>query len=192
MLHNQSPDTHRLSTKRRACVVVMSFIVPHVAPILLRGLIDTGSGVSILTFSTFNRVAVQTGAVLKPYQIDLYIANGKTVETFGLTERVRFQLGGYELETNFVVVDDAMGVEDFLLSRNFLRTYQVLVDLTSMKIVVRAPVQPVWHHVHTQVSASPLAVPVAQDSDVVLQPFERAVVNAKVVTTNMSHWCFKM
>ena len=41
-----------------------------------------------------------------------------------------FQLDGYELETNFEVVDEALGVEDFLLGRNFLRAYQVLVDLT--------------------------------------------------------------
>ena len=34
-----------------------------------------------------------------------------------------------------------MGVEDFLLGLNFLRTYQLLVDLTSMKIVVPAPVK---------------------------------------------------
>ena len=71
----------------------------------------------------------------------------KNVETAAtMVERVRFQLGGYELQTNFVVLDDAMGIEDFLLCRNFLRTYQVLVDLTTMRIVVRAPVKPVWHH----------------------------------------------
>ena len=64
--------------------LVVSFIVPNAAPILLRGLIDTGSGVSILTFSAFNRVAVQTGAVLMPYQIELYAANDKTIKTFGM------------------------------------------------------------------------------------------------------------
>ena len=159
--------------------------MPHAAPIPLRGLIDTGSGVSILTFSAFNRVAVQTGAVLKPYQFDLYAANGKTKKTFGLAEHVHFQLGGYELETKFVVVDDAMGVEDFLLGRNFLRAYQVLVDLTSMKMVVRVPVQPMWHHAHTQVGDSSLVVPVALDNDLVLQPFEYAVVKAKVITNNL-------
>ena len=154
----------------------------HAAPIPLRGLVDTGSGVSILTFSVFNRVAARTGAVLKPYEIDLYAANGKTIKTFGLAEQVRFQLGGYELETNFVVVDDALGVEDFLLGRNFLRSFQVLVDLTSMKIVVRAPVKPVWHHAHTQVGDASLTTPVALDSDLVLQPFERTVAKAKLVT----------
>ena len=165
--------------------LVVSFVVPQAAPIPLRGLVDTGSGVSILTFSAFNCIAFQTGTVLKPYQIDLYAAKCKTIKTFGLAEQIRFQLGGYELETNFVVVDDAMGVEDFLLGRNFLRAYQVLVDLTFMKMVVRAPVKPVWHHAHTQVGDASVATPVALDSDSVLQPFERTVVIAKLITNEL-------
>ena len=121
----------------------------------------------------------------------MYAANGKTIKTLGMSERVRFQLGSYEMETNFVVVDDAMGVEDFLLGRNFLRAYQVLVDLTSMKIVVRAPVQPVWHHAHTQVGDFTLAVPVASGRDLVLQPFERTVVKTKVVFANLEPLVFQ-
>ena len=171
--------------------LVVSFVVPQAAPIPLRGLVDTGSGVSILTFSAFNRIAAQTGTVLKPYQIDLYAAKGKTIKNFGLAEQIRFQLGGYELETNFVVVDDAMGVEDFLLGRNFLRTYQVLVDLTSMKSVVRVPVKPVWHHAHTKVGDASVATPVASDSDLVLQPFERTVVKAKLVTDDLEQLIFQ-
>ena len=132
---NHQEPTGEARIDERASLVV-SFVVPHAAPIPLRGLVDAGSGVSILTFSAFNRVAAQTGTVLKPYQVDLYAANGKTIKTYGLAERIHFQLAGYELETNFVVVDDAMGVEDFCLGRNFLRSYQVLVDLTSMEIVV--------------------------------------------------------
>ena len=162
--------------------------MPQAAPIPLRGLVDTGFGKSILTFSAFNRVASQTGTVLKPYRIDLYAANGTTIKTFGLEEQIRFQLGGNELETNFVVVDEALGVEDFLLGRNSLRAYQVLVDPTSMKIVVRAPVKPVWHHAHTQVGDASLATPVALDSDLILQPFEQAVVKAKLTTNELKPW----
>ena len=187
---NHQEPTGEARIDERASLVV-SFVVPHAAPIPLRGLVNTGSGVSILTFSAFNRVAARTGAVLKPYQIDLYAANGKTIKTFGLAEQVRFQLGGYELETNFVVVDDAMGVEDFLLGRNFLRSYQVLVDLTSMKIVVRAPVKPVWHHAHTQVGDASLTTPIALDSDLVLQPFERTVAKAKLVTDALEPLIFQ-
>ena len=187
---NHQEPTGEARIDERASLVV-SFVVPHAAPIPLRGLVDTGSGVSILTFSAFNRVAARTAAVLKPYQIDLYAANGKTIKTFGLAEQVRFQLGGYELETNFVVVDDAMGVEDFLLGRNFLRSYQVLVDLTSMKIVVRAPVKPVWHHAHTQVGDASLTTSIALDSDLVLQPFERTVAKAKLVTDALEPLIFQ-
>ena len=164
---------------------------PHAVPIPLRGLVDTGSGVSILTFSAFNGVEAQTGTVLKPYQVDLYAANGKTIKTYRLAEHIHFQLGGYELETNFVVVDDAMGVEDFLLGWNFLRSYQVLLDLTSMKIVVRAPVKPVWHHAHAQVGDTSLTTPVVLDCDVVLQPFERAVARAKLVTDTLEPMIFQ-
>ena len=162
-INHQEPTGEARIDERVSLVV--SFVVPHAAPIPLRGLVDTGSSVSILTFPAFNRVAARTGTVLKPYQVDLYAANGKTIKTYGLAERIHFQLGGYELETNFVAVDDAMGVEDFLLGRNFLRSYQVLVDLTSMKIVVRAPVKPVWHHAHAQVGDTSLVTPVVLDCD---------------------------
>ena len=124
---NHQDSTGEARIDERASLV--SFVVPHAAPIPLRGLVDTGSGVSILTFSAFNGVAARTGTVLKPYQIDLYGANGKTIKTFGLAEQIRFQLGGYELETNFVVVDDAMhtvhGIKDLLLAQN--RDVHVLV-----------------------------------------------------------------
>ena len=128
---------------------------------------------------------------LQSHRIDLYAAFGKTIKTFGIGERVRFQLGGYGLETNFVVVDDAHGLEDFLLGRNFLRLYNLLVDLTSMKIVVRAPAEPVWHHKHTQTSEETLSSTVDLDPDVVLQPFERAVLRAKVVTSDLEAFAFK-
>ena len=186
---NHQEPTGEARIDERASLVV-SFVVPQVAPIPLRGLVDTSSGVS-MTFSGLNRIAAQTGTVLKPYQIDLYAANGKTIKTFGLAEQIRFQLGGYELENKFVVVDDAMGVEDFLLGRNFLRAYQVLVDLTSMKIMLRAPVKPVCHQAHTQVGDASVATPVALDSDLVLQPFERTVVKAKLITNELEPLIFQ-
>ena len=144
-------DTQKPSGEARIderASLVVSFVVPDAAPVPPRGLIDTGSGVSILTFSAYNRIVVRTGKLLRPYGVDLYAANGKTIKTFGLAEKVKFQLGGYELETNFVVVDDAMVVEDFPLGRNFLRAHQVLVDLTAMKVIVRAPSEPMWYHSH--------------------------------------------
>ena len=104
---------------------------------------------------------------------------------------MKFQLGGYELETNFVIVDDAKGVEDFLLGRNFLRDYQVPVVLTAMKVVVRAPSRPVWYHEHAQVSSESLSASVALAQDTVLQPLERTILRAKLLVDNLESYVFR-
>ena len=104
---------------------------------------------------------------------------------------MRFQLGGYELQTNFVAVDDAMGVEDFLLGRNFLRTYQVMFDLTAMKIVVTAPANSVWHHALAQVGNSDTPVSITFSQEVVSQPFERMIAKATVVSKNLEQLIFQ-
>ena len=68
---NRQEPTGEARIDERASLVV-SFVALEAALIPLRGPVDTGSGVSILTFSVFNRISVQTGAVLRPYRIDLY------------------------------------------------------------------------------------------------------------------------
>ena len=59
-----------------------------------------------------------------------------------MAENVNFQLGGHSLKTNFIVIADHLGAEDFLLGRNFLRTYNVLVDLTALRVTIRDPKTP--------------------------------------------------
>ena len=71
-----------------------------------------------------------------------------------------------------------------------MRAYNVLVDLTSMKIVMRAPAKPVWHHAHAQTSDEALSGTVVLDQDVLLQPFERAVLRAELVTSNLEAFAF--
>ena len=100
-------------------------------------------------------------------------------------------MAGYELETNFVVVVDAMGVEDFLLGRNFLRAYQVLVGLTAMKIIIRAPSEPVWYHAHAQISNESHSTSLAIAQDIVLQPFERTIVRAKLLADDLEPFMFR-
>ena len=116
----------------------MTFTHPQ-APVPLRGLVDTGSGVSILSLEAYNAIAPGSTYCIKPYDIHLFAANGSAMQTYGMVENVRFHLAGYELSTNFVIIDDKLGVPGFLLGRNFLRQHNVLVDLSAMKIVVREP-----------------------------------------------------
>ena len=67
-IDTQEPSGEARIDERASLVV--SFVVLDAAPVPLRGLIDTGSGVFILTFSAYNRIAVRTGKLLRPYCID--------------------------------------------------------------------------------------------------------------------------
>ena len=87
-ISKQEPTDEARIDERTSLVV--SFAVTDVNPISLRGMVDTGSGVSIMSFSAFNRVALQTSVALQPYRIGLNAANWKTIKTFGIAERVRF------------------------------------------------------------------------------------------------------
>ena len=44
---------------------------------------------------------MDTETMLRPYVVDLYAANGKTIKTFGLAENVKFQLLGLRIGDQF-------------------------------------------------------------------------------------------
>ena len=60
-----------------------------------------------------------------------------------------------------------------------------------MKIVVQGPAKPVWHHEHAQTSDETLVNTGGFDQDLVLQPFERAVLRAKVVTSDLEGFALR-
>ena len=169
--------------------LVVPFGTPLQKPTPLFGMIDTGSGVSILSLSVYKKIASQHELSLSPYDIELFAANCKSIATVGIAEDVIFQLGGYTLKTNFVVIADHIGSEDFLLGRNFLRTYNVLVDLTAMKVTIRDPRTPrIIKAVHEVSDKEPLFV--VSTEEVVLGPFERGVVRAKIITQHPDEFQF--
>ena len=170
--------------------LVVAFVTPLQKPIPLFGMIDTGSGVSILSLSAYKKIASQHMLSLSPYDVELFAANGKNITTVGIAEDVNFQLGGYTLKTNFVVIADHIGSEDFLLGRNFLRTYNVLVDLTAMKVTIRDPKTPrIFKATHEVSDHEPSFV--VSTEDIILGPFERKIVRAKIITQQPDTFLFR-
>ena len=98
-----------------------------------------------------------------------------------MAEDVNFQLGGHTLETNFIVIADHFGAEDFLLGGNFLRNYIVLVDLAAMRVTIRDPKAPRhFKSVHEVNDLEPSLVASTEKS--LLGPLERKLVRAQVVS----------
>ena len=159
-------------------------------PIPLYGMFDTGSGVSILSLKAYQKIAAAHALSLLPYDIQLYAANGKTINTIGIAEDVSFQLGGHTLRTNFIVIADHLGAEDFLLGRNFLRTYNVLVDLTAMRVTIRDPKAPRHFKPVHEVSDHEPSLVISTEK-VVLGPYERKLVRAQVIPQKHNEYHFR-
>ena len=99
----------------------------------------------------------------------------------GSASVVSFQLSGNTLTTTFVVIADHIGSENFLLGHNFLRTYNVLLDLTDMKVTIRDFKSPrIFKAIH-EVSNQEASLFVSAKK-VVVGHFERKVVRAKIKT----------
>ena len=86
-----------------------------------------------------SKIASLHALSLLPYDLELYAANGESINTLGVAENVSFQLGGHTLKTNFVVNTDHIDYDYFLLGRNFFRTYYLLVGLTTIRRTIRDP-----------------------------------------------------
>ena len=165
-------------------LLVVAFGTTLQEPIPLYGMIDTGSGVSILSLSAYHALS------LLPYDIQLFAANGKTINTIGIAENVNFQLGGHSLSMNFIVIADHLGAEDFLLGRNFLHTYNVLVDLTAMRVTIRDPKTPRHFKPVHEVSDHEPSLVISTEK-VVIGPFERKLIRAHVITQNPNEYLFR-
>ena len=170
--------------------LVVSFGNTLQKPIPLYGMIDTGSGVSILPLSAYQRIASAHASNLLPYDIQPYAANGKTINTIGIAENVNFQLGGHTVKTNFIVIADHLGAEDFLLGRNFLPTYNVLVDPTALRVTIRVPKAPRQFKPVPEVGDHEPSLVVSTET-VALGPFERKLVRAQVITQDLNEYLFR-
>ena len=159
-------------------------------PVLLYGLVDTGSAVSILSYSAYQHIARSEVLKVKPYDTSLFTANGTQLHTFGIVENVEFNLAGYSLHSNFVIASDNSGIDGFLLGRNFLRAYNVLVDMCDMKIKIRDPGHAVAHSAYQQVSEEAGDFPVVIELEADFEPFERIFVKARLLSSDPNDFAY--
>ena len=165
-------------------------------PIPLFDIIDlhrhNSPGASILSLSAYTKIATTHELSLLPYDVELYAANGKSIITVGIAEDVSFQLGGHTLKTNFVVIADHIGSEDFIQGHNFLRTCNVLVELTAMNITIRDPKPPrIFEEVHEVSDQEASFIVSAEDVTSSTMSFLFAMYWCTVVALSPTHYLFQ-
>ena len=124
------------------------------SPVKLRGLLETGAGLSLMSLSAWRRISTQNRYPIKNLPIQLVAANGLEVRTYGIVEDVELILVGYKLKANFILID-AVDDQDFILGRTFMKRYDILVDLRMRKLMIRDPYMENFEEPVLQVGTEP-------------------------------------
>ena len=98
-------------------------------------MLDTGAGVSVMSAAAWEQLGAP---VLKPWTVPITTANDQPIGVLGITSELDLRLNELNLPVAFIVVDH-LGEDDFLLGRTFIRDFDVLIDLSQNKILVRDP-----------------------------------------------------
>ena len=94
----------------------------------VKGLIDTSAVVSVMPVSIWTDMGFDMSDLI-PTNIRLAAANQAAIYVTGWTPIISLQLGGRHLWMSFLVVENLDESDQFILGRDFIRNFDVTIDL---------------------------------------------------------------
>ena len=104
----------------------------------IKGLLDTGAVVSVMPVSTWTDRGFDRSDLI-PTNIRLAAANQGAINDTGRTPIISLQLGGRHLWMSFLVVENLDEPDQFLLGRDFVRNFDVTINLNDGLIRIEDP-----------------------------------------------------
>ena len=104
------------------------------------GLLDTGAVVSVMPIKTWERMGF-TRENLNPTNLRLAAANRGAIYVAGRTPITVLHMGRRGLWMSFLVVENLDDPDQFILGRDFVRIFDVMIDLNNGLIRIRKPDQ---------------------------------------------------
>ena len=102
----------------------------------LRGLLDTGAVLSVIPIETWERMGFNKDDLINS-RIRLSAANKGALRVLGRTPIIALNLGERNLWMNFVVVENLDESDQFILGRDFIRNFDVTIDLNKAMFKIR-------------------------------------------------------
>ena len=96
----------------------------------LRGLLDTGAVLSVISIETWRRIGFDKDDLIDS-RVRLSAANKGVLRVIGRTPKIALNLGKRILWMNFLVVENLDESDQFILGRDFIRNFDVTIDLTN-------------------------------------------------------------
>ena len=104
----------------------------------LRGLLDTGAVLSVIPIETWERMGFDKGDLIDS-RIRLSIANKGALRVLGRTPIIALNFGERNLWMSFIVVENLDESDQFILGRDFIRNFDVTIDLNNAMFRIRNP-----------------------------------------------------
>ena len=138
------------------------------------GLLDTGAVVSVMPIKTWERMGF-TREDLIPTNLRLAAANRGAIYVAGRTPITVLHMGGRDLWMSFLVVENLDDADQFILGRDFVRNFDVMIDLNNGLIRIRKPDRKYVKRPINRIITAENKVPVFLDRKVKLQPGQAVV-----------------
>ena len=105
---------------------------------LRRGLLDTGAVLSFIPIETWERMGFNKNDLIDS-RIRLSAASKGALRVLGRTPIIALNLGERNLWMNFLVVENLDESDQFILGRDFIRNFDVTIDLNNAMFRIRNP-----------------------------------------------------
>ena len=102
----------------------------------LRGLLDTGAVLSVIPIETWERMGFNKDDLIDS-RIRLSAANKWALRVLGRTPIIALNLGERNLWMSFLVVENLDESDQFILGRDFIRNFDVTIDLNNAMFRIR-------------------------------------------------------
>ena len=142
--------------------------------IRITGLLDTGAVVSVMPIKTWERMCF-TREDLNPTNLRLAAANRGAIYVVGRTPITVLHMGGRDLWMSFLVVKNLNDADQFILGRDFVRNFDVMIDLNNGLIRIRNPDRKFVKKPIYRIITDENKEPIFLDGKVKLQPGQAVV-----------------
>ena len=138
------------------------------------GLLDTGAVVSVMPIKTWERMGF-TREDLIPTNLRLAAANRGAIYVVVRTPITVLHMGGRDLWMSFLVVENLDDADQFILGRDFVRNFDLMIDLNNGLIRIRNPDRKYVKRPINRIITDENKVPIFLDRKVKLQPGQAVV-----------------
>ena len=138
------------------------------------GLLDTGAVVNVMPIKTWERMGF-TREDLIPTNLRLAAANRGAIYVAGRTPITVLHMEGRDLWMSFLVVENLDDADQFILGRDIVRNFDVMIDLNNGLIRIRNPDRKYVKRPINRIITDENKVPVFLDRKVKLQPGQAVV-----------------